>query len=190
MTCAAGKLLDRFLDGELPPEARRHFRRHLNECADCRQVWQTLECLRDRLESEPRTAVPVDIAARILARAGNEMLVAAQPHSALPAKANRLIGRRSRRWIPSSTSVASVAALTLVGLVLGALMSTGMRRESRLQTAVPIARGQDPFASYGLGTTRRNSPASLTDVYVTLVSGDAAATRSALAPARAQGALP
>lgn len=190
MSCPAVKLLDRYLDGELPSLARVHVRRHLNECIDCRRAWSQLRSLRDRIESPPATPIPNDLTARIMARAGNERLMVARSQSTVPVEASPPMSGRNRHWTQPTFSLASLIGLAVVGLVLGALMSQDMRRETRVGTSLRNARERDPIGGYGLGPALRSSPASLTDVYVTLVSGKAVATRSVLTPAKSQGESP
>ncbi|MBM4005439.1 MAG: hypothetical protein FJ295_19465 [Planctomycetes bacterium] len=190
MTCPAGQLLDQFLDGELPSAACRELRRHVNECTDCRRAWETGRALRDRLELDPRTAVPTDLTARIMARAGNESAILVRSQSALPAEMPIPVGSRFRRWTQTPSSLASLIALAIVGLVLGAVMSMGLRRESRMGASESLARESAIFVFYGLGTTNRSSPVSLTDAYVTLVSGEAIGKRSALTPVKELGESP
>lgn len=60
-------LLGQMLDGELPDEERRRLEEHLESCAECRELWETLRQVADTLprlaELEPPPHLEHDLAA-------------------------------------------------------------------------------------------------------------------------------
>ena len=70
MTCnELNKMMDDYLDGELPQAQREAFERHLNDCAGCRSQLSQEQAFRAELKAMPVPAPSADFAERVLRQA-------------------------------------------------------------------------------------------------------------------------
>ena len=105
------KRLCAFFDHELPEEERRAFDDHIKGCADCREALKGLQCLSGALSQMPVIPAPVGFAGRVR-------------------QAWRALSSPPDFWQWwGHLSVAfrgAVCAVTLAGLVFGAVLGSSM----------------------------------------------------------------
>jgi hypothetical protein len=72
MTCPRREEVERLAVGDLDPAAVVGLKRHLEDCAACREHEEGLRLSWELLDGAPRIAAPADFAERVLARARAE----------------------------------------------------------------------------------------------------------------------
>jgi anti-sigma factor (TIGR02949 family) len=106
--------LSAWLDGELPPAEMETLRRHLAECAACRQVADELRSVAALLKNARRQAAPPELAEEVQSRLERDMLlspVAEEPE--IVAKIDRSLARERSAWWPRVAALAACLALVI-----------------------------------------------------------------------------
>ena len=139
-------------------------RRHLENCAACREVADRLDRLADLLNESTVPPVPERFAGQVLAAARSRIM----PKYQVPRSSASWL----RRWNLTITPARLLAAATLlVGLTAGSVMSWQTWQPSQAQTVSTEPSPRDPLALYSAGLSGNGDSGSLTEVYLALVSG-------------------
>lgn len=158
--------LDAYLDGELDAARTRDIERHLESCSDCRTVIQRRTQLKHVLLNLAVPPVPEDLAGRIVAQAASGMRVG--PQGEIRIRSDRTHPSRSRT-IGSLRSIAA-AALVVVGLAMGSVMSRQTWRDSdSIAISNTTQSADDSNIAYGF---TNGTDVSLVNAYYSLGSGN------------------
>jgi anti-sigma factor RsiW len=132
MRCASVcKRLSQYMDLEVPPKVREDIRRHLAQCADCRNALARLEQLGRVLTGTDLPPVPEEFAARVMRAARAQVALKPEPWWSHWTLLNWW-------WNAALEMRAAAITVVLVGLTAGLAMSGGFTRPSA--TSLPQRR--------------------------------------------------
>lgn len=157
MNCrTAQSRLNRYLDGELAVRERAHVEEHLANCPACRSELERLRGTADIMAALPQPPeIPGGFADRTVARA----------------RKRRAADHPVRTFWPSVSPALrfAAAAMVIIGVCLGALMSRDLWRD---QSAAPDVADTKLEALDGLDYLTNDIPeGSLADAYLMLAEG-------------------
>jgi len=150
--------LPAYSSGELPTDVREAVQTHLGRCAACQAALTRVDALAAILASAQTPPVPGGFAARVMAAARRRQATEA------------FVGWNPLRWwrLTSTPLRAAAAAVLVVGLTVGMVMGwTSMPSPAQ----APAAAQADPLEVYHLDYLGDAPAESLTNSYLTLVSG-------------------
>lgn len=159
------KKLNAYVDTELPGATSEKIAIHLQTCRDCSKVFSHLQNLTNVLQEVSTPEVPKGFANRVLAHA-NERNISVKSKQRTRASVFRL-------WNSEFLTAqrASVAAVLISGLALGALMGLDTWRSPTIQSGgQPQIAQAEAIEIYNLDYLTDIPKGSLADAYLALMS--------------------
>ena len=153
--------LDEYISGDLCPEIKSEIELHLQSCKDCRHALSRLTQLAALLTNTNTPATPSGFADRIVACAKhrkNQQAVA-------------IIYGPLSWWKTATMSMrGAVAAILMIGLLIGFVMGRSVFRVPTTGPTVQTSSESDPIAQYNLDYLSDAPTGSLAGSYLSLIS--------------------
>lgn len=152
-------LIDAYVDGEASESDVREVERHLQSCEDCRRAVERRRRLGGVILQCAPPPVPTTLSGRVLAQAAVR-------------SGSRIIPIPRRSWKSRAFQLAALetAAVVLIGLTIGMVMSRQMWSQIADSTASVAQVSDEPVAIYDLRLSADGSADSLAYAYYSLVS--------------------
>lgn len=156
--------LDRYVHGDLSERDSKEIKRHLSKCQVCSDALYRLKTLAGLFEDTSLPPVPAGFSERLMQRARRQQYLQ---------RSSEPVVIRLWEWLDRTGLKKSAAAAVLVlGLAIGVLMGRDTWKSPGIQSVGKSQMAQvEPSDIYNLDYLTDSPKGSLSDVYLTLVSG-------------------